>query len=76
MLNEPNANEESKKNGVRHYTEDEMKYGWFTFRPGCLQILLKPLLCLIALVGCCTTSGELQEKDEAFHCESGETLKL
>ena len=60
MLNEPNANVESKKNGVRHYTEDEMKYGWFTIRPGCLQVMLKPLLCLLTFVGCCMTSVVLQ----------------
>jgi hypothetical protein len=59
MLNEPNGNEDSKKNGVRHYRDEEIKYGWFTFRPGCMQILLKPILCLLVFVGCSSTQGEL-----------------
>ena len=61
MLNEPNANEESKRNGIRHYTDDDIKYGWFSVRPGFMQLLLKPILCLLVLVGCCSTQGELEE---------------
>ena len=58
MLGESNGNEEPKKIGVRNYTDAEMKYGWFKIRPGFIQLMLKPLICLLTLLGCSATQGE------------------
>lgn len=59
MDDELNANEGTKKNGLRECTESEIKYGWFNIRPGCMQLMLKPLVCLLTLIGCSSTQGEL-----------------
>lgn len=64
MLDEANANEEPKKNGVRNYTDAEIKYGWFKIRPGFMQLMLKPFICLLTLVGCSSTQSEYRWEGE------------